>query len=81
VNDPYQSHADAELILDHIAHPEQFQTVSIPIFKHPTQLTIPELIERIATLEASTHLGSWRDIKLSEAHAEATRRKLNLTRK
>jgi hypothetical protein len=81
VSDPYQSHADAELVLDHIANPEQFTKVSIPAFKHPTQLTIPELIERIATLEASSHPGTWKDIKLSEAHAEATRRKLNLTRK
>jgi hypothetical protein len=81
VSEPYQSFRDAELVLDHIAHPSQFQTVSIPIFKHPTQLTIPELIERIATLEASSHLGTWKDIKLSEAHAEATRRKLNLSRK
>ena len=81
MNDPYESHADAELVLDHIANPEQFQTVSIPAFKHPTQLTIPELIERIATLEASDHTGTWGEIKLSEAHAEASRRKLNLTRK
>jgi len=81
VNDPYQSFRDAELVLDHIANPEQFQTVSIPAFKHPTALTTPELIERIATLEASNHTGTWGEIKLSEAHAEASRRKLNLTRK
>ncbi len=81
MNDPYQSHADAELILDHIANPEQFQTVSIPAFKHVSQLTTPELVERIATLEASDHAGTWGEIKLSEAHAEASRRKLNMTRK
>ena len=81
MSDPYQSFRDAELVLDHIANPEQFAKVNIPIFKHPTQLTIPELIERIATLEASDHTGTWGEIKLSEAHAEASRRKLNLTRK
>ena len=81
MSDPYQSWADDELIKDQIAHPETFQTVNIPAFRHVTQLTNPELIERIATLEKADYLGTWGKTKLSESYAEATRRKLKLDRK
>ena len=81
MNDPYQSWADAELIKDHESNPNQFTRVEIPAFRHVTQLTNPELIERIATLSKADYLGTWGKTKLSESYAEATRRKLNIPRK
>jgi hypothetical protein len=43
-----------------------------------TKQSDKDLLESIRYLKTATHLGSWGALELSKAHAEATRRKLNL---